>query len=311
MAALKPWPAPHTMPLVCQGQSVMKIVVTSNCQTPGIAEALRALLDTDILSKSVSASAWPSIVDALSDADVWVTSFSMPDNIGNVRLPPRLRMIRIPRVWFGAFQPDLTYAVTNGKGLNGLDSAYHSKIALWGWRNGLSTDRVLSLFRPDVFHRLGYFAAWDSEKELLRQSFSDTDLDFTRFWNAISRRIPFMYTANHPGPVVLAAMAKQIAVLIGASESVHTEPVETLCVPKMLARTIWPVYPDIAAYFGFKGMYRWKLADKFIHSLPEFIEKSFAYYRSLAVEPKLIRFSALQSGAFDAVMHDALAQTRS
>jgi hypothetical protein len=159
-----------------------------------------------------------------------------------------------------------------------LNSDYHSALILWGWKNSLSSSKIISLFDKNVFKKLGYFDCWDSSVKELKNRFAKTNIDFTYFWRSVKRYPSFMHSLNHPKVFVISELSKLISLELGMSEHILKEPIHDLLTDKLDAQR-WPVYPEIAKNFGITGFYRWKIRKDFYNSLHEFIEMSVESYK--------------------------------
>ena len=190
------------------------IVVSSNCQTGGIASALVAMLPRDSIRPfpwtGADASA-TALRDALRSADVWVTA---ADERTRSALLPKGRdvgVIRVPQILFDAFHPDAIRIVgANGTLLASPVARLHSAIVVWGWRNGLDASDIALRFRPAVMERLGYTSAWDPAVDRLRNIVDATDVDFDRFFLPLRRGMPFMLTINHVRLAGLVSLARRV-----------------------------------------------------------------------------------------------------
>lgn len=94
-----------------------------------------------------------------------------------------------------------------------------------------------------------------------------------------------MHTINHPLPVVLASVAKQMAAKAGLISPNAPRSMPTI--DTLAASVIWPVYPEIGARLGIRGDYLFKkmcapldLSDgrgPFLRQQP-FVEQSFTIF---------------------------------
>lgn len=259
-----------------------RVLVTSNCQTGGIELCLRAMLpDTDLhmlYAWQISPDAMDVARTQIKKADVWVTIVRDPDILA---LAEGNTVIRIPYLNFSAFHPDICYIQnTSGAYMRCAgDSDYHSMLAFWSFRSGLSLEQAKAMFRKEVYREIGYFDGWDASIQDQRFIFDDSDLSFSDFIRPLVSRVPFMHTPNHPDSVALGHLSKMIARQITGDESVMKLPIDYMVQDTLSHIATWPIYPEIAAQFGLQGCYIWKFPQgKFVTSLDEYLRETYAHY---------------------------------
>ncbi len=276
----------------------LKLLVSSNCQTEGIAEALKVMLpnyEVAQLQILPSYQDFSYLEETINDGiDVLITSNQNCFNKDFTGKYPNLKIIRIPQIIFSAFHPDLVYATDspddgNANFIKCLDSNYHSAICLWGWKNNLTVEETIKLYKYDVFFKLGYFNSWSSSFSELKQKFSLAKLDFTTFWSSIKNTGLFMHSIDHPNIYVLSELSKQIAVSLGAEESLINEPTHRV-LSDALTATRWPVYPEIGEHYGLVGMYKWKIRRSIYVSLSDYISNAYNSYDELSLPKEQISF---------------------
>ncbi|WP_427792769.1 WcbI family polysaccharide biosynthesis putative acetyltransferase [Brevundimonas diminuta] len=263
---------------------MQNIVVTSNCQTAGVALALKAMLPESSVNIALLAApggkGFEELQQAVAGADVWVTSAG--NNVISA-IETQTRLIRIPQVEFDAFHPDILY-VNNSEGrhLTGVGrSDYHSYIALWSFQNRLSVDHCESIFNEKTFERIGYFDRWNTSVSRLRQRFEPVDVRFDDFFRALVHTGPFMHTINHPTGAAMVQLSRLVARQIGGDESLISAPLERTLQDTLATGTVWPVYPHIARRFGIDGSYVWKIGpDTFFSTLRAWLEESYRIYEA-------------------------------
>jgi hypothetical protein len=288
-----------------------KIVVSSNCQTGGLAVALAAMLPFDqvVPCPCVGADASEQVLgNQLQDADAWVTA-AEHDSPVDALLPQRdVEVVRVPRIFFRAFQPDVIFiSGPDGEWLESPVARTHSAIVVWGWRHGLDARQIVALFNPPVFDGLGYTAEWHPEVERLRAAVEPTDVDFPSFFLPLRRRVPFMFSVNHPRLEVMVQIARQAARTLGADNDRVAYPWESVLPDALLASgPVWPVYPAIAATLGGRGGFVWRRwNDARILGLDDFVEASLGRYARYS--PDDVIAPPLDDPRFDQVLGAALA----
>lgn len=279
------------------GRDGPRIAVIGNCQARGIARSLDILAPTarvDLIPMGRLGKDQRSLkafADRLREHD---HVFSQPFPAGFfpdggteelAGLLPRLRLF--PAVVFPAFHPDLVYvgdlaSMADSRLVPSPLHTYHSAIALFGHLRGLSPERIVALFREEVFSTLGYLITWPlAADDLVASSRAigfDLALELTRW----SRRGAFMHSINHPKLFVLADIAARLLREAGIVPA--CVPVEAYLVDDLLDDAIWPIYPPVAELYGLRGSYVFKRRGKpgaapSILDLEGFVAESLAIYR--------------------------------
>jgi len=270
----------------------IKILVSSNCQTGGLASSLNVFLRNSISSIDVAPLHHINveveklkIAQLLDDVDYWVTSYGwdIPEIKLSCEKNLKLKVIKIPAISFSAFHPDLSYVLDkkSNKSLNGKFT-YNSAIAIWLFNNNIDPSKAKYFYNQSTFNILGYKNMWaPSAKRLLDQfiSLGFSPAEYHEFFNAIKRTGCFMHSVNHPKITLLFELAKLIASRI--NPSVKLDKLNTTIADPLMGASIWPVYPDIAYSLGIDGSYLWKLGDaKLINGLDSFILESYSHYEN-------------------------------
>ena len=270
-----------------------------NCQARGVAQALRLLApdspvtmihmdslmrtygDIDGLARSLAG--YDHVFSQLFSRDL------MPGGLPELRRR-EARLRPFPTIVFPAFHPDMVYAGSMAD-LASLKLArsplgqYHSAIALCAHRLGLGPAQTVTLYREDVFARLGYLDGWDLSVRDLLASAEQIGFPLDRELARWSRRGSFMHVLNHPKAFVIGDIARRLL----RESGIDPEPVEVEdYLGDELARdVIWPIYPPIAETYGLTGSYLFKMKPgqgsfPVLYDLPGFVAKSFALYDRLS-----------------------------
>ncbi|MBI5006886.1 MAG: hypothetical protein HZB95_07135 [Nitrosomonadales bacterium] len=295
------------MPAETKELAGRKVLVSSNCQTGGVAAALQVIFPDDEVTPVPlpaldNAEAVESFVQKLGNADVWV-SIGGHDLLQKHGLAERVKLIRIPIVRFSGFHPDLVYArKTSTKEL--IDPHYNSAIAIWAYKNGLSIDDAERLFNNKVFAGLGYLNHWQPSIEQLKQRFKDSDLEFTDFILPMRREGVFMYSLNHPKVIALARLAKLVAVKMGADKEVLTRNID---INDGLNEIIWPIYPAIGDSLALHSGYEWKMGEgKWISGLRAYLMSAYENYANQDISPNDIFAVQIDEQKYDRVLRAEL-----
>ena len=257
----------------------MRIVVSGNCQVSGIAEALRTLRgDWTITSLPIGL---PETIwaehgrNAINTCDAWVRMRTPRDHVLGQPPSPAV-IVEIPPLAFSGFHPDIVFAALGDSQFLGL-TAYHSAIALWAWRAGLSVEQTMPLYSSEILIELGYLNAWRDSVAEMEATFSALGLDFRPVWQRLMQLGVFMHTVNHPRIEALSLLAKLVAIRLGAEDSIWDDPVERY-VRDELDTAVWPVYPAIADVLGVPQSVRWRLLDTTYRDLFTYLEAAWNAY---------------------------------
>lgn len=169
-----------------------------------------------------------------------------------------------PNIAFTAYHPDLTFARARKPGgefetVIGPLYIYSSALAVFGYREGVSLDEILTFYNADTYARLGYFDQWaDARRQLLAEG-DACQMPLGGLFEKWSRGKAFMYSVNHPTLAVMEDIARELLQRIGMfyfPDSKH----EYLSDP-LKAQPIWPIYPEIADRLGLRGGTAFKIND--------------------------------------------------
>jgi hypothetical protein len=273
------------------GVVVARVGVLGNCDTAGMANALRVLMpDRQIVPLTLPSDAaqrtqW--LADLPHQADLVLVNNTVFKGGLRPMLEPHLSLIRrYPTSHFSAFHPDCCYVGL--KASNKLISpAYNSALCVAGFVRGLSQEQVLGLFRGEVFEAVGYYNGWEPSVKKMQEEFTESSMEFRPYYLKVKRLGTFMHSINHPKIETLITMARMVAMELGASSSVLEMPV---AMADGLAGLDWPLYPEIGEFYGVRGRYLWKI-DGEVLGLEAFVARSFARYAELGLTADSIFFS--------------------
>lgn len=271
-----------------------RIAVIGNCQAFGTAYAMK-LMDPSATVNHFSAigRARASVSMLVKTLDTYDYVFSHDFLDGHVRgggseelcrQLPKTRMF--PAISFAAFHPDLIYI--HSAGLHGFVfgpvGPYHSALALFAFRKGLSLEEANALFNENVFEALGYFDVWNAaSRELVETSKERFGLDLSADLMNWSRRGVFMYSIVHPKGFVLMDLARRLWEKVGLEP--RSVNVNYYDIDELARAEIFPVYPPVAKVFGVPGSYLFKKQNHHISrgvgdflTLPQFLADSYAVF---------------------------------
>ncbi|QGM47025.1 WcbI family polysaccharide biosynthesis putative acetyltransferase [Methylocystis heyeri] len=272
-----------------------RIAVVGNCQSFGVAYAMK------LLDPTARVDHYSAVAKALADIDLLAGTLAGYDYVFTQDFPAHIvkggdsqELLRrlsnatlFPTVSFAAFQPDLVYlldADNGGKALSGPLRPYHSALAVFAYRVGLSAKQANALFNRNVFEAVGYFDVWNSAAQEFLDNARRYGLDLSQELMSWARRGVFMYSIVHPKPYVLADIARQLFAKKGLA--VRNENFDDYAIDDLARAEIFPVYPEIAENFGVRGGYLFKQGNFHISNgvgnfltLPEYIDACYAVYK--------------------------------
>ena len=276
-----------------------RIAVIGNCQARGIVQAMGLLAPqarVDLVPMS-RLGRDPRTLDAFAARlrgydHVFSQPFApgfFPDG-GSDALAALLPGMRLfPAIVFSAFHPDAIYvgdlaSMAATRLTPSPLHTYQSAIALFGHLRGLPAERIVPLYRAEVFERLGYLAGWDPAAEDLLAASRAVGLDLSGELLRWIRGGAFMHTINHPRLAVLGDVAARLLTEAGLTPA--PDAVESYLADELLDGVIWPIYPAIAEVYGLPGSTTFKRrgrpgAPPRLLDLPEFVAESVALYRRL------------------------------
>ncbi|HXY57730.1 MAG TPA: WcbI family polysaccharide biosynthesis putative acetyltransferase [Methylocystis sp.] len=274
-----------------------RIAVVGNCQSYSTAYAMKLMLPAARVDHfPIISGARLSIrvlAETLATYD-FIFAHDFPSGFipggGLAELRQRLpRIAFLPQIAFSAFHPDCIYVGENAAAPQVFSplGAYHSALAVFAFRAGLSIEEANALFNDNVFAALGYYNFWnDACRELIAINKESFDFDLSAELSSWGRRGVFMYTINHPKPFVMIDVAK--ALLSRAGLQIQDIDTDYYMIDDFidLNQPIFPIYPPIGAHYGVKGSYTFRLTSRHLVrnlsdylTLPQFIFSCYKKYK--------------------------------
>jgi len=263
-----------------------RVVVSSNCQTGGIAASLQVIFPEDeIIPLPLPAFACNRaeirFAEKISKCDIWVSigGYDLPEKFG---FADQVQLIRVPILRFSGFHPDLVYARQISTG-ELIVPHYNSAIAIWAYQNKLEIDDAEKLFNKNTFTELGYLDHWGPSVNQLAQRFENSDLKFSDFILSMRREGLFMYSLNHPKLMAIARLSKLVARKMGAGADVFEKYID---INDGLNDVIWPVYPEIGDSLSLYSSYSWKMGEgQWIKGIRSYLEYAYESYAQQNIAP--------------------------
>jgi hypothetical protein len=257
-----------------------RIAVVGNCQSFGIAYAMRLLdLEAEVAQFSIVSKSWTDMRTLARTLQTYDHVFAQDFAPGYLRggacdvLQNELGgAVWFPSLAFSAYHPDLILISDPTRGnhlVNCATGPYHSALAFFAYRAGLPAEAALRLFRREVFDALGYFQIWQGAADALLEQGHQFGLDLRSDFLRWARRGCFMYSINHPKPHVLYDIARLL--LRGVGRSHAPIDFDTYAVDDIVRGYVFPVYPEIAEFYNVSGSYIFKTSHyRLSHGLGKF-----------------------------------------
>jgi hypothetical protein len=159
---------------------------------------------------------------------------------------------------------------------------YHSKLCLYSFMHGKTTNQCIELFNDDIYKRIGYYDEWQISADILLKRDDFVDVKFAKDFLSMCEYEQTLFTFNHPTSHVFSQLANKILNYLGY---------EALSIPYQFhpnflsPNTYWPVFPELTHYhkLPYSGNTIFKSQDnihKSVMPLPEFVNMSYACYTS-------------------------------
>jgi hypothetical protein len=258
----------------------MKYLITSNCQSGGIAACLKYMLpDGEFVVYGFpnlkNTVAVEKLKHDISTSDVWVTSHLLE----KLEYIHNSKTILIPEIKFEAFHPDICYAL-NKRNNNFTNFHYNSKLIAFFYINNLDKKILINDFNEKLFIALNYNNYYSKSYELLKKTFTNSSFsidEFDLFWSSIKDDI-FMHTINHPKINVIFSIAKLIAKRL--FPEINFNSFSYLKVEDTLNYVKWPIYDGLK--FNVRESFvnkNWIIHDKVFNSFIDFLNFSLNMYK--------------------------------
>src|SRR6202011_2493714 len=145
----------------------------------------------------------------------------------------------------------------------------------------MTVAKTARLYCRPVYERLGFFNHWEIARRALLTEGQAASFPLDALFAQWRGRGRFMYSVNHPVLPVLADLARELA--HRASLRVTVDNPEEYLSDALADGSVWPVYPEIAAWLGLPGSYAFKpptapRATPVMLDLERFIAGSFESY---------------------------------
>lgn len=249
----------------------MRALVLGNCQAEGLADWARLLaphLTVEAFSVAgvdsedrEARAAWRAMLDR---SDIVIsqigqghqTRFGVPS--AEALAAEGRRVLPAPWILFRGFHPDCVFLFDEGRIVHGAAGAHHSGIAAAACLEGLSEARALGLFNALTYAALGYFDAFLTAAEVMRDQWAAAGLGASAWLTPPLQ--PFMSTINHPVVAVLGDVMGQILRRGG----IETVAVAAAPEDRLAAAGTWPIYPEIAGRLDLPGATAFAYPDRLV-----------------------------------------------
>lgn len=266
----------------------MKALVVTNCATAAFTTGLRVLFpqwevkgaNLDVALRWLGEEPNKAFRAFLSDADLLL--LGTENESAFKEYAPGKEVLSIPYFYFRAFHPD-SFHLGVGEGIvpSVLGTGnLHARLAVSAYVLDLSESQTVAAFRADTYDRLGYFSLFEPEKRQLLDRFASSGIDLAPAFERWCASGAFLYTYNHPMPLVFNDILLEAVVGRWLDSSRRRWAKDALAaVPDYLEPSIrWPVYPEIAVRYGLAADFHWRTgvsAGPIMMTLAAFVARTF------------------------------------
>jgi hypothetical protein len=272
-----------------------RIAVIGNCQSFGVAYAMKALDPTATVDHfTVIGQVRANIAILARTLQTYDYVFSHLFPKGHVKggdvhdLEKTVTGLRrFPAIVFAGFHPDLVYLQDARRGdaqILGPLGMLHSALCIFAYLEGLSIEEANGLYNRNVYEALGYFDVWNgAAADFLETAKSQFNLDLSGELMNWTRRGAFMYSLAHPKPFVLFDLAKRL--FAEAKLPVPDVNFDYYAIDDLARSEIFPIYPPVGELLGVHGSYLFKKKNFHLSksvgellTLPQFLAESYKVY---------------------------------
>lgn len=265
---------------------MIKIVVSSFCQTPGLAYGLKNYLgdkaeiypypvfDEKLINQEF-------IDKRLNKINFFVHSFSK--NIQKLNFK-NTTLIRCPMIQYPEFHPDLSSISIK------TSQKYHSGIVAAGYKLKISKKEIVKFFNKKIYDKLDFKNLLTKSKKILFKEFDNSDFENQKenFFNDINKHRIFMHTPSHTTGYGFGCISKYVCKYIDNSLKID----KIISTRDFLSYLQWSIYPNLLNYNDIKGNYFWKIyfqgakKEVIISNLEDFCSY---FYNEYDKEPLMVK----------------------
>lgn len=265
---------------------MIKIVVSSFCQTPGLAYGLKNYLgdkakiyllpvfDEKLINQEF-------IDKKLNKINFFVHSFSK--NIQKLNFK-NTTLIRCPMIQYPEFHPDLSSISIK------TSQKYHSGIVAAGYKLKISKKEIVKFFNKKIYDKLDFKNLLTKSKKILFKEFDNSDFENQKenFFNDISKDRIFMHTPSHTTGYGFGCISKYVCKYIDNSLKID----KIISTKDFLSYLQWSIYPNLLNYNDIKGNYFWRIyfqgakKEVIISNLEDFCSY---FYNEYDKEPLMVK----------------------
>lgn len=274
----------------------MKISLIGNCQIESIRSCLNVILPN---SEVILHHTWNIVNDyqniddlsgLIADSDVVLAHrFYNSKNLVFDDLLVKSNVIEFPVLNFSSFHPDCVYLTNKDtkKIVRSIIGDYNSSLIAYSYSRGLTKEKCRSSFNHDIYEFLGYFSSWEASLTALNAEFDRCGFLGNQLVPKWLSRKPFVHSINHP---CLFAIYDLVLLALSKANIAHyqVEDIEEFVNDPLLKYAGWPIYKEIAEYYGTRGNYLFRANvptdnSQYVFNLDDFINSSYEIYANADV----------------------------
>jgi hypothetical protein len=200
-------------------------------------------------------------------------------------------VVKISNIYFSGLHPDLTYIGGLSQRIVGPLVDYHSRIALFGFLNGLPLEDTEALYCHKTYQAVGYYDEFAASMKAIRDRDKDVDVPVSAMLEYLLPKAVCLFSVNHPSSALLSPYCNDIVrYLERRGLGLHSGlPADSfVCAESLAGNAIFPIYPEIAAHHGMAslGSYAFKAVGSRVNpmNLPTFLAAEFGAFQNVGAE---------------------------
>lgn len=200
---------------------------------------------------------------------------------------PAERIVEIPSIYFGGFHPDVVYFASRNapeKPLFFKNNPTVSALALWGLLKELPHQKIIELYREEVFEALGYMDYFDVSCGAIRESFVRHELNEDYIERFIAGREVFVHGPLHPRVEVIVSLCLALLGKLNIRPAYDYDELYRQIPDPLQMEYAWGCFPPLAKRLGVPGSWLIRHHNDLFPSLDFYLQGLGAHLHALSLD---------------------------